>query len=138
MKVELICTARRTASVILWILRITYWIFPKWSKFREFENYWSMNWSYFKDPISHTCLAGAVVASDLLHKRWLGGRFKPFYSDSKYFCHWKQWKHLGKTPLPGFPFELCCISLVCILWMGNEAELVTYFNYFHFRDMMPP
>ena len=26
-------------------------------------NHWSMNWAQFKDPISHMCLAGAVVAS---------------------------------------------------------------------------
>ena len=25
-------------------------------------NHLSMNWAQFKDPISHTCLAGAVVA----------------------------------------------------------------------------
>ena len=29
-----------------------------------------------------------------------GGRFKPFYCNDKYFCHWNrwiQWQHLGKT-----------------------------------------
>ena len=26
-------------------------------------NHWSMNWAQFKDPISHMCLAGAVVAA---------------------------------------------------------------------------
>ena len=26
-------------------------------------NHWSMNWVQFEDPISHMCLAGAVVAS---------------------------------------------------------------------------
>ena len=26
-------------------------------------NHWSMNWAKFKDPVSHVCLAGAVVAS---------------------------------------------------------------------------
>ena len=29
-------------------------------------NHWSMNWGQFKDPVSHMCLAGAVVASWLL------------------------------------------------------------------------
>ena len=26
-------------------------------------NHWSMNWAQFKDPVSHMCLAGAVLAS---------------------------------------------------------------------------
>ena len=26
-------------------------------------NHWSMNWAQSKDPVSHMCLAGAVVAS---------------------------------------------------------------------------
>ena len=26
-------------------------------------NHWSMNWIQFKDPATHTCLAGAMVAS---------------------------------------------------------------------------
>ena len=26
-------------------------------------NHWSMNWVQFKDPVSHMCLAGAVVLS---------------------------------------------------------------------------
>ena len=26
-------------------------------------NHWCMNWTQFKDPVSHICLAGAVVAS---------------------------------------------------------------------------
>ena len=26
-------------------------------------NHWSMNWTQFKDPATHTCLAGAMVAS---------------------------------------------------------------------------
>ena len=30
---------------------------------RNLINYWSMNWSQFKDPISHICIAGTVVAS---------------------------------------------------------------------------
>ena len=40
-----------------------------------------MNWAQFKDPVS-TC-----VLLVLSHKRWLCGRFKPFYCDDKYFCH---------------------------------------------------
>ena len=37
--------------------------FIEFSKFRKSDNCGSMNWSQFKDPISHMCLAGAVVAS---------------------------------------------------------------------------
>ena len=44
-----------------------YWSFPKmerkFSKFRESTNQWSMNWGQFKDPVSHLCVAGAVVPS---------------------------------------------------------------------------
>ena len=27
------------------------------------RNHWSMNWAQFKDPVSHMCLAGTVVAA---------------------------------------------------------------------------
>ena len=37
--------------------------FTKFNEFSESENYWSMNWAQFKDPVSHMRLAGAVVAS---------------------------------------------------------------------------
>ena len=37
-----------------------------------------MNWAQFKDPVSHMCLAAAVVASWSLTQRWLGGRFGAF------------------------------------------------------------
>ena len=30
---------------------------------RNLINHWSMNWTQFKDPATHTCLGGAVVAS---------------------------------------------------------------------------
>ena len=30
----------------------------------------SMNWAKFKDPVSHMCFAGVVVAFWLLHKKW--------------------------------------------------------------------
>ena len=29
-----------------------------------------MNWTQFKDPVSSMCLAGTVVGSWSLHKRW--------------------------------------------------------------------
>ena len=35
----------------------------------------------------------------LLQKRWLCGRFEPFYCNDQYFCHSNSVKHLGKTPL---------------------------------------
>ena len=40
-----------------------------------------MNWAQSKDPVSHMCLAVAVVASWSLTQRWLGGRFGAFYSN---------------------------------------------------------
>ena len=43
------------------------WSFPemeqKFSEIRDLINHWIMNWSQSKDPVSHMCLAGAVVAS---------------------------------------------------------------------------
>ena len=42
-------------------------VFPKWNRNSVIPgnliNHWSMNWSRFKDPVSHMCLAGTVVAS---------------------------------------------------------------------------
>ena len=53
-------------------------------------NHWSMNWSQFKDPVSHMCFVGTVVGSWCLYGNYNG----------KYFCYWIQriqWQHLGKT-----------------------------------------
>ena len=75
--------------------------FPKWNRnsvnLGILINHWNMNWSQFKDPVSHMCLAGSILVSNVG-----GGRFEPFYCYDKYFCHWIrwiQWKHLGKTQL---------------------------------------
>ena len=46
-------------------------VFPKWSRMFTFNSvnsgnlikHSSMNWAEFKDPLSHVCLAGTVVAS---------------------------------------------------------------------------
>ena len=35
-------------------------------------NHWSMDWAQFKDPVSHMCLAGIVVASWSLTKEVVG------------------------------------------------------------------
>ena len=38
-------------------------VFPKWNgNSGNLINHWSMNWDQFKDPVSHLCLAGAVIA----------------------------------------------------------------------------
>ena len=61
-------------------------------------NHWSMNWSQFKDPVPHMCLAGAVAASWSLTQEVVGSSLLL----TNIFCHWFrwiQWKHLGKTPL---------------------------------------
>ena len=41
-----------------------------------------MNWTQFKDPVSHMCLAGDVVASWSLAQEVAG--LSPF--NDKYFC----------------------------------------------------
>ena len=74
------------------IMYLSIGVFPKWKKefieFIEFRNQIndsSMNWSQFKDPFPHVCLAGTVVAYQSLNTR--GGRFKPFSWNDKYFSH---------------------------------------------------
>ena len=47
-------------------------------------NYWSMNWSQFKDPVSHMYLAGAVVVSWCITQEVADSSL---FND-KYFCHW--------------------------------------------------
>ena len=37
--------------------------FSEFSKSRESNNHWRMNWAQFKDPVFCTCLPGTVVAS---------------------------------------------------------------------------
>ena len=44
----------------------------------------SMNWAEFKKPLSHVCLAGAVVGS-ILGSNTRDGRFKPFYCNNKLY-----------------------------------------------------
>ena len=66
-----------------------------------------MNWTQFKDPVSHVCvcvcvcvcLAGAVVASWSLTQEVAGGRFEPFYFNDKYFLSWNSVKTIKKTQL---------------------------------------
>ena len=76
-------------------------VFPEYRgtfiEFRESENQWSMNWAQFKDPVSHTPLAGTAIASGLLHKKWLSGQFEPFYCKDKYFCHQILWNNQNTT-----------------------------------------
>ena len=44
-----------------------------------------MNWAEFKDPVSYTCLAGAVVASWALTQDVTG--LSPFAVMAYIFCH---------------------------------------------------
>ena len=44
-----------------------------------------MNWAQFKDPVSHMCLAGAVVASWSLTQEVAGSN--PFTVLTNIFCH---------------------------------------------------
>ena len=63
-------------------------------------NHWSMNWSQFKDSMSHMVLTGAVVASWSLNKRW---QVWTLYCNDKYFCHWIRF--LGKLNYSIRPFR---------------------------------
>ena len=65
-------------------------VFPKWNRNSmnsaipgNLINHWSMNWSRFKDPVSHMCLAGSVVASWFSTQETAG--LNPF-TVSSYFC----------------------------------------------------
>ena len=59
-------------------------------------NHWSMNWAQYKDPVSHMCLAGAVVTSWSFAPEGAGS--SPL--NDKYFWHWIQWKHLEQECIP--------------------------------------
>ena len=56
-----------------------------------------MNWTQFKDPVSHVCLAGAVVASWSLTQEVAGS--SPFTVMTNIFV---SVKHLVKTPIDCF------------------------------------
>ena len=64
-------------------------VFPKWNRNSAIPgnliNHWSMNWSRYKDPVSHMCLAGTVVASWFSTQETAG--LNPFTIMS-YFCDW--------------------------------------------------
>ena len=54
-------------------------VFPKWkgnsvnsANSGNLINHWSKIWAQFKDPVSHTCLAGVVVASWSLTQELVG------------------------------------------------------------------
>ena len=80
--------------ILLKLLLLQGSFFSKWSrafielsefsKFRQSENHWNMNWAQFKAPVSHMCLAGAVVASWFLTQEVAGS--SPF--NDKHFSHW--------------------------------------------------
>ena len=44
-----------------------------------------MNGAQIKDPVSHKCLAGAVVHPGLLHKRWKVKLFLYFHNNTMMF-----------------------------------------------------
>ena len=81
------------------------------------------------------CLAGA----GLLHKRWLGGRFEPFYCDDKYFCHWIQQRPLIILKTVTLPngslviYEICSLSQVLTPWITSWGFVVNVIFYFNLR-----
>ena len=85
-------------------------------------NHWSMNWAQFKDPVSHMCLAGAVIASWSFRQEVAGSSLLM----TNIFCHWirwMKWKHLGKTPMR------------CEKWNG-KAQLKSTWD-FHDKHTLP-
>ena len=62
-------------------------------------NHSSMNWAQFKDPVSHMCLVGAVVACWFLTQEVAGS--SPFNVIIYFVTEFSEFseKHLGKTPL---------------------------------------
>ena len=62
-------------------------VFPKWNRISvnsaesgKLINHRSMNWAQFKDPVSHMCLAGTVVACWPLTQEVAGWQeFESFY-----------------------------------------------------------
>ena len=68
-------------------------------------NHWSMNWAQFKDPVSHMCLAGAVVASWSLTQEW---QVRALLLNWKIFLSLNSLnsvKHLEKTPILVDPLD---------------------------------
>ena len=51
-------------------------VFPKWNRNLvnsvNLINHWSMNWTQFKNPVSHMCLVGTVAASWFLAQEVAG------------------------------------------------------------------
>ena len=99
-------------NLTTFLLLVRQWVFPKWSatftefsKFRENDNHWSMNWAQFKDPVSHMCCAGAVVACWPLTQEVARGRGSTPFTEWHFFSLnsgnsvTKIYNHLGKTLL---------------------------------------
>ena len=67
-----------------------------------------MNWAPFKDPVSHMCFAGTVVASWSVTQEVAGWKDRAdFYCNDKYFLSMismNSVKHLGKTQMVGSVF----------------------------------
>ena len=60
-------------------------------------NHGSMCWDQFKDPVSHMCLAGALVASWSLTQEVAGS--SPFTVMTNTFVTENLVKHLGKSSM---------------------------------------
>ena len=60
-----------------------------------------MNWVQFKDPISHMCLAGAVVACQFLTQEVAGWQVRVLLMTIFFVTEFVEYseKHLGKTPI---------------------------------------
>ena len=99
--------------------------FSKFSKFRESEN--SETWIGINLKIlSLICVfwhCGNALVSNTR-----GCKFEFFYLSDKYFCHWIQWKHFGKTELRW---------VVCWIHRNISAVLVAMINNVYFFFWFP-
>ena len=129
--------------VVAWTIRVVcqlklIGVFPKWSvtfiefsEFRENDNHWSMNCTQFKDPVSHMCCAGAVVACWPLTQEVAGWQgFKSFYwmtySANDIFSEFsdKKLQTIRENP----------IVMPSMVWIWNPKILISFSkSYFSFQ-----
>ena len=80
-------------------------------------NHWSMKWDQFKDPISHLCLAGSVVASWSLRQEVAGSN--PFHD--KYFWSLNLLNPVKIVKENSIILDLCADTLH---WISCQSDLL--------------
>ena len=76
-------------------------VFPKWNgnsaNSSNLINHWRIDWGQLKDPVSHMCLSGVMVALQSLTQEVASSNHYTVMTNI--FNHWIQqiqWKHLAK------------------------------------------